>query len=426
MSLATLDATHPILRCAATIDAALTEVADVQPTYLTTEQKRTALVELSRLEARVAELRLRILGVAGEVGDESGARDVAAWMSHATRADPRAARADGHLARALEAWPLLAAGMRRGEVSAAQARVVADVLDDLPDRLGAQTIKDAEVTLVGYCADFRPRELRRLGRRLLDLVAPEIADAEDAARLEAEERRARETASLRFRDLGDGRTRIWGLLPTTVARRLQHYLQACTSPRGPGAVAPGAAPGAAGATGDGERVPQHRAYAHAFGCLLEAIDPDGLPEHGGDATTVLVTVSLDQLRAELATAGVIAGDGEETISAREARRLACQATIVPAVLGGRGEVLDLGRGRRLFNRAQRRAIRLRDRGCRAEGCTISAAWTEAHHLRPWSEGGPTDLANAISLCSRHHHLVHDRRYTTSRLPGGEVRFHRRT
>ncbi|MFD1249581.1 HNH endonuclease signature motif containing protein [Nocardioides ginsengisoli] len=96
------------------------------------------------------------------------------------------------------------------------------------------------------------------------------------------------------------------------------------------------------------------------------------------------------------------------------------------MLGGRGEVLDLGRGRRLFSRAQRRALRLRDRGCRAEGCTIPAAWTEAHHLRPWSEGGPTDRGNAISLCGRHHHLVRDRRYAMTSLPDGDVRFHRRT
>jgi hypothetical protein len=173
-------------------------------------------------------------------------------------------------------------------------------------------------------------------------------------------------------------------------------------------------------------VPQHRAYAHAFAALLEHLDPDGLPEHGGDATTVLVTLTLSQLLTDLAAAGVIAGDGQHAISAEQARRLACQASIVPVVLGGKGEVLDVGRRMRLFTRAQRRALRIRDQRCRAEGCTIPAAWTEAHHLEPWSQGGATDLANAVSLCAHHHHRIHDHAYTHHRLPSGDIRFHRRT
>ncbi|HYG92222.1 MAG TPA: HNH endonuclease signature motif containing protein, partial [Nocardioides sp.] len=63
--------------------------------------------------------------------------------------------------------------------------------------------------------------------------------------------------------------------------------------------------------------------------------------------------------------------------------------------------------------------------CRAEGCTIPATWCEAHHLHPWSQGGPTDLANGVLLCSYHHHRAHDHRYTTDRLPNGDYRFHRR-
>ncbi|MFC7502835.1 DUF222 domain-containing protein, partial [Nocardioides sp. GCM10030258] len=95
-------------------------------------------------------------------------------------------------------------------------------------------------------------------------------------------------------------------------------------------------------------------------------DPDNLPEHGGDATTVMVTMTLEQLLAELATAGLLS-EGDE-ISASEARRLACQASVIPVVLGGKGQVLDLGRSQRLFSKAQRKALRLRDTGCRAEGC----------------------------------------------------------
>lgn len=415
MSTAVLAPSHPVVACAARLREVVAQVADVQPVFLSVAEKEQALVDLARAEAQVAELKARVLAASDDVAAEHGARDVAAWLAHATQADPRAARADLHLARALERRPMVAAGMRAGAVSAAQARVIVGAVEDLPADLGPELAIEAEQTLVRYAAAHPPRELKRLGRRILEVVAPDVAEAEEGRRLEDEERRARETASLRFRDLGDGRTRIWGTLPTPVAERLKHYLQAFTSPRQRGNDATSS-----------ERVPQHRAYAQAFAALVELLDPDGLPDHGGDATTVVVTIGVAQLCSELAAAGMIAGDAEQSISAADARRLACQAQIIPAVLGGKGEVLDLGRRMRLFSRAQRRALRLRDRRCRAEGCTIPAAWTEAHHLQPWSEGGPTDLANAISLCSHHHHRIHDRAYRPERLANGDVRFTRRT
>ncbi|GAA4094072.1 HNH endonuclease signature motif containing protein [Nocardioides kongjuensis] len=418
MSVATIAPPHPVVACAVALRTALASVDDVQPVFMSVAEKERVLVELVRAEAQLAELKARVLAVADDVALEHGARDAAAWLAQATQADPRAARAALHLAEALERRPAVAAGMRAGTVSAAQAQVILAAVDDLPAGLGPDLAGQAEQTLVAYAAHHPPRELRRLGRRILEVVAPEVAEAEEGRRLEDEERRAREKASLRFRDLGDGRTRITGVLPTSVAERLKHYLQAFTSPRQRRADGAG--------VGREDRVPQHRAHARAFAALLELLDPDGLPEHGGDATTVIVTMSLAQLLSDLAAAGVIAGDGEEVISAGEARRLACQAQIIPAVLGGRGEVLDLGRRVRLLSKAQRRALRLRDRSCRAEGCTIPAAWTEAHHLQPWSAGGRTDLADAISLCSHHHHRIHDRGYRTERLPNGDVRFARRT
>ena len=96
------------------------------------------------------------------------------------------------------------------------------------------------------------------------------------------------------------------------------------------------------------------------------------------------------------------------------------------VLGGKSEVLDQGRARRLFTAAQRKALAVRDQGCRAEGCDIPAAWCEAHHFdRPWAADGRTDLADGKLLCSWHHHRAHDDRYHHLLLPNGDVRFHRR-
>ena len=115
------------------------------------------------------------------------------------------------------------------------------------------------------------------------------------------------------------------------------------------------------------------------------------------------------------------------LTATEVRRLACSASILPAVVGGASEVLDLGRSKRLFSRAQRKALAIRDRRCRAEDCEIPPAWCEAHHAaKPWVEGGRTDLKDGVLLCSFHHHRAHDPAWTTARLPNGDVRYRRRT
>lgn len=120
------------------------------------------------------------------------------------------------------------------------------------------------------------------------------------------------------------------------------------------------------------------------------------------------------------------GDGLTTMTAGQVRRLACAAQIIPAVLGADSEVLDLGRSQRLFTKAQRRALLLRDSTCRTEGCDIPGTWAEAHHFLPWSHGGGTDLDNALLLCSRHHHRAHDDTYDMRRLPNGDYRFARRS
>jgi hypothetical protein len=408
---------HPILGCVAELESALDQAVEAQPIYLSTSEKAEVLGRLAVVEARVASLRLGVMAAAGDLAEETGARDVGAWFAHHTLTDPDVARADDRLARSLDRdRPRVAAGLATGRCSVAQARVIVRALEELPARVGAETIERAEVTLVGYAEQFPPSQLRRLGRRILDVVAPEVADAEEARRLAKEERHAREKTRLSLRPLGDGTTRLSGRIPDSSASRLKTYLEAFTSPRKelPEAQVP-----------RGDRMPYPRRLGLGFCAFLDNADPYRLPEHGGDATTVLVTMTLEQLRAELAAAGIL--DGVATaITAAEARRLACTAGILPAVLGGSSEILDLGRTQRLFNPAQRRALRIRDQRCRAEGCTIPPTWTEAHHLKPWQHGGDTDLDNAVLLCSHHHHRAHDSNYRHDRLPNGDLRFHRRT
>jgi hypothetical protein len=381
------------------------------------EEKAEALRRLDRLESRLTALRLRVMANADEVAEATADHSVATWLATETRTDPRDRAGELALARALERrWARLGVALLEGSVHVAQARVIAHALDDLPaGDVGADAVGLAEEALVGYAGQHAPRALRRLGRRILEVAAPEAAELAEGRALEREELRAAAVTSLTLRRLGDGTTRISGRVSDAVADRLRTYLDAFTAPRHRSAV---------GSEDDGGLVPPRRSLGWAFGAFLEAADPARMPLHGGDATTVMVTVDLETLRSQLAGVGLV---GEEPISAAQARRLACTAQIIPVVLGGRSEVLDLGRASRLFQPAQRKAMAVRDSRCRAEGCTVPAAWCEAHHAtKPWSLGGRTDLADGVLLCSWHHHRAHDPRYDARRLPDGDYRFHRRT
>lgn len=407
---------HPILACAADIAAALDGAAGSDPMYLDTAGRRDALLALTELSGRLEALRLRVLSSADDVALAEGSRDAAAWLAHAARVDRSAARRDLRLADDLEhRCPRVAAALAAGDVTAEQAWVIVRAVGQLPDDAGPEVRARAEEHLVGEAARFGPRELRVLGRRVLEVVAPGVADDHERRLLEAEEATARRRTTLTTRRLGDGTTQVVARVPDAVAGRLLTTLHAFTSPRRRGAG------GEAPTEGEGIAYPQR--LGRAFCTMLERLDPTDLPRHGAAATTVLVTIDLDTLLGGLGTATTSTG---EVITAGEARRLACGAGLVPVVLGGASEVLDAGRERRLFTGHQRRALALRDRTCRAEGCDIPAAWCEAHHLTPWSRGGATDLVNGVLLCSHHHHRVHDGRYRHERRPDGTLSFHRRT
>ncbi|MGW0232274.1 DUF222 domain-containing protein, partial [Actinopolymorpha singaporensis] len=121
-----------------------------------------------------------------------------------------------------------------------------------------------------------------------------------------------------------------------------------------------------------------------------AVDPhDGCPTCGGGGS-----------------ARYLGTDGKP-ISVATVRRLACEADLTPVVLGGDGQVLDLGRSDRFFKEPQRRALAIRDgHHCNFPGCTIPEPRCITHHMTPWDRGGPTNLANGVLLCRHHHVTVH--------------------
>jgi hypothetical protein len=140
---------------------------------------------------------------------------------------------------------------------------------------------------------------------------------------------------------------------------------------------------------------------------------------GGERYEIIVHIDQDALtRSEEGRCEV---ENSAWIAAETARRLACDAGIVHLHDDENGNPLNVGRRSRTISPALRRALQARDRGCRFPGCT-NRRFVDGHHVKHWSDGGETKLANLVSLCRRHHRLVHEGGYTVRRLDDGAFAF----
>ena len=268
----------------------------------------------------------------------------------------------------------------------------------------------AEKLLIDYATRMTANELRGIGRRILAEIDPARFEEAEAKALLKEEERAQRHTFFHSRANGGGTVDIHARVPYAVGVRLHTFLDSLAQPR------------KWSAEDKGKKIPYARLLGQAFIRVVETYDVDQLPRHGGHATTVFITMTLDQLRADLGTAAL--GFDGDTITAAEARRMACNADLIPAVLGADSEILDFGRTARLAHPVQHRALRLRDKVCQAEDCDAPAAWTEAHHLNPWAEGGRTNLKDMVLLCPSDHRRIHSPDYTYERRPAGRIRFAR--
>ncbi len=409
-------------RVAAAVESvvALQACLDLPTVSVTGEDVRA----IERLARRVDAARLAALAavdVAG-IGGGSGMSGTAAWLAKATRADGAAAAREVGLARALDrGLNATRAALSDGELSGEHARVIAKAVRDLPSDVTPGERAQVENDLVAKAKNLDPARLRRAARRALDaLDRPNAeADAHEDKTLRREEERARAAARFTMHDNGDGTTSGHFTVPTLAASILRKILEQMTAPRRMTPDERGGVDGAATGTD----------WAHAQGLafteLLERLPTDHLS--GKVAATVVVTLSWERLLAGLGAAKVDTGID---LSAGEARRLACGAGIVPAVLGTGSLPLDLGRSSRLFTEAQRVALATVYDTCAAEGCDRPYAWTELHHETPWSYGGNTDRKDAVPACRCHHGRLHDPRYehviTTDATGKKTITFTRRT
>ncbi|GGU18584.1 HNH endonuclease signature motif containing protein [Nocardioides albus] len=397
----------------AAIESSLDTLLTRDPAYWRTSQKKTALERIERLQAKQAALKLRILAAAGDIAEETGAKDVSGWMLTELLVDKKTGRAEVKLATAVGKYELVAAGMAAGVISQDKAWVITTALDQVATDPVATTedLVLAEKLLVESATELTAKKLATAGKHILATVDPERFEAAEAKALQREEEAAQRRTFFQTRTNGDGTVDIHARVSTAVGIRLRTMLDSLAQPR------------KLSAENRGRKTPYDRLLGQAFARIIETYDVDQLPRHGGHATTVFVTMSVEDLRRDLGTAA-LGFDGEQ-ITATEARRMACNADLIPVVLGSDSEILDFGRSIRLAHPVQHRALRLRDKCCQAEDCDAPAAWTEAHHLKPWSQGGRTDMANMVLLCASDHRRIHDPDYTYERLPDGRIRFARR-
>jgi hypothetical protein len=308
-----------------------------------------------------------------------GSPSLAAWLARRCGIPASLAARDVRLARALAAMPRTRTALVDGSISVPAAEMLVGARE--ADR--AQ-FERSEKLLVDLAGRLSARDLRRAiehWRALAD------ASAEESGAARRFERRG-----LFVSPTLDGMVRVDGELDPetgqTVITAIRSLVDSsCRNERQ-----------------DGRRPAQRRADALGEVCR-RFLGGSDRPSVAGERPHVTLTVDLESLERRAGKRCDLDETGRITPEA--ARRLACDAAISPVIVGPRSEPLDVGRRTPLVPASIRRALVVRDGGCRFEGCDRSHTWCDAHHRVHWADGGPTALSNLVLLCRRHHRAVHE-------------------
>jgi hypothetical protein len=281
------------------------------------------------------------------------------------------------------ALPATGAALAGGVIESGQARLVGEVIRRLPARVDTPTRVRAEAFLAGQAKDFDAHALVGIARRMVATLDPDGAAVDDEEAV-----RSRELSLGRGMD---GMTVVRGRLDAEGAAVLRTALDPFTGP--------------APSTEEGPdlRSPARRAADGLIELARRALQTGDLPDTGGQRPQVTITLDWDTLRNQIGAAELGWGG---PITPGSARRIACDAQLIPVLLGSGGQPLDVGRASHSIPTGIRRALVARDRGCAFPGCDRPPAWCDGHHIRHWADGGPTAITNLVLLCGHHHRTVH--------------------
>ncbi len=283
-------------------------------------------------------------------------------------------------------YPAVAEAALVGDLSVDAAGLIAAGLETIADRVTGDRLHALECRLVDKAVHLAAHEVRRM-------VVTAVARA-DLRGHEERERRQHAERYLAWKEDHTGMVTFTGKLDAVTAAPIRTAIEQIVTHqfrarRDQDPASP-----------DQRTVSQMRADAllelcrHALGCTET--------DQSGIRTTIIVRINKRDLDTGRGLGSI---DGtSQPVSVGQLRRLAGDAGIIPEVLGGDSEVLDLGRTKRMFTRAQRLALVERDGGCAK--CHAPPEHCEAHHIRWWENGGLTDLSNGVMLCTRCHHDIH--------------------
>jgi hypothetical protein len=363
-----------------------------------------------RIDALQAELALRIAEYDRRgLADARHALRTTQWLAHTLRVAKSHASALLRMGRTLEDMPHTAALAATGAITASATRKLAAARNRHPEAFQLH-----EGVLAEAATHLTPADLRRA----INHWEQQVAYPDAVAEVRNRRRRRRLSVSQTW----DGMWAVTGELDPESGAIVSTCLVSHVD---------------ASRLDDADERTTHQRMADA---LVEVCDRD-LTSHahstsGGVKPHVTVTVDFDRLARHLTGGpgahGLLADGSSQWGSRSEVprptlpasgsrlpeidglpvepetvRRLACDASVLPMVLGSAGEILDVGRATRVIPSGMRRALDARDRGCTWTGCDAPASWCDAHHRSHWADGGPTSLENLRLLCRRHHTAVHD-------------------
>jgi uncharacterized protein DUF222/HNH endonuclease len=292
----------------------------------------------------------------------------------------------------LEALPKVAAALSSGEIGYQSASLLCHLRDQLGEKRELFD-EDEMLELARRHSVFNLRQLCRYARHVAD---------PDGFFNEAEADFSRRR--LHISQMSDGMHLIDGVLDPVGGAALRTALESLAKRLGP----------------DDDRTHKQRMADAVAELAHHAMDEGRLPKRNGVKPHVNVTTTLEGLKNEV---GAPAADVELSlpISTRTLERLACDCTISRVLLAD-SMVIDVGKATRVVSAPTRRALRVRDRGCRWPGCDRHVNWSTPHHIIAWStRRGPTNLPNLVLLCFYHHRLVHEGGWQVVKV-GREFRF----
>ncbi len=234
----TTDRAHPISGVVSGFEDALKDVRDVPTWSMAPGEATETLLGITRLRGQLADLEARVIDRVDQAGvaADAGATSTANWLAHATRQTRTDAHRKTKFATALgsKAHEPVRVALADGDLLVDQAEVIIAAIDALPDDLDPEIVADAQSRLIGYAAEHDAKALRILGKRILDVVAPEVGEAHEAKVLEREERDAEAAATFRMFEDGHGKWHGRFTLPGLQGAMLKKTLMAIRRPEAPG------------------------------------------------------------------------------------------------------------------------------------------------------------------------------------------------